>query len=197
MLHHAPAWLPHSSCKQTYQACKQGLLRSTMAACRGVAALAASSGAGSSVVVLYSVGADCQVVALEAASGQQALKFRAGNHPLCAAAATPGAARRACLSLHLLRATMPCSLCLHPKSWTGIFQRCRLSISCDDGGQKLGVVRVQMGRACWWAAAAWRCGPWLSSGALPSSWATRCGCALHTLGPLCMPRQQLSGWCCL
>lgn len=56
---------------------------------RGVAALAYSEGGGSGGLV-YSVGADCQVVALEAASGQKALRFKAGNHPLSAAAASPG-----------------------------------------------------------------------------------------------------------
>ena len=63
----------------------------TSAACwhRGVAALVYSEGGGSAGL-LYSVGADCQVAALEAATGQQALRFRAGNHPLCAAAASPG-----------------------------------------------------------------------------------------------------------
>lgn len=50
-------------------------------------AYAEEAGAGG---LLYAVGADCRVVALETGAGAQVLRFRAGKHPLRAAAASPG-----------------------------------------------------------------------------------------------------------
>lgn len=57
--------------------------------CRGVASLAFADGAGASGMV-YSVGADSQVAALEASSGAQVLRFKASSHPLSCVGAAPG-----------------------------------------------------------------------------------------------------------
>ena len=57
--------------------------------CRGVASLAYAAAAGSNGL-LYSVGADCNVCALDAASGAEVMKFRAGSHALSCVGATPG-----------------------------------------------------------------------------------------------------------
>lgn len=56
---------------------------------RGVAALAYAEEAGAGGL-LYAMGADARVVALETGAGEQVLRFKAGKHPLRAAAASPG-----------------------------------------------------------------------------------------------------------
>ena len=57
--------------------------------CRGVTSLAYEADAGASGL-LYSVGADGSVCALDAASGAQVVKFKAGSHPLSCVGAAPG-----------------------------------------------------------------------------------------------------------
>ena len=56
--------------------------------CRGVASLAYAAGAGSSGL-LYSVGADCVVCALDAATGAEVMRFKAGSHALSCVGAAP------------------------------------------------------------------------------------------------------------
>lgn len=55
---------------------------------RGVASMAYAAGAGSSGLV-YSVGADCMVCALDAATGAEVMKFKAGSHALTCVGASP------------------------------------------------------------------------------------------------------------
>ena len=71
------------------QPCIAELGLSVWCSCRGVASLAYAAGAGSNGL-LYSVGADCNVCALDAASGAEVMKFRAGSHALSCVGATPG-----------------------------------------------------------------------------------------------------------
>ena len=53
-----------------------------------MASLAYAAGAGSSGLV-YSVGADCMVSALDAATGAEVMKFKAGSHALTCVGASP------------------------------------------------------------------------------------------------------------
>ena len=71
------------------QPCIAELGSSVRVSCRGVASLAYAAGAGRNGL-LYSVGADCNVCALDAASGAEVMKFRAGSHALSCVGATPG-----------------------------------------------------------------------------------------------------------
>ena len=71
------------------QPCIAELDLSVWCPCRGVASLAYAAGAGSNGL-LYSVGADCNVCALDAASGAEVMRFRAGSHALSCVGATPG-----------------------------------------------------------------------------------------------------------
>lgn len=53
-----------------------------------MASLAYAAGAGSSGL-LYSVGADCMVCALDAATGAEVMRFKAGSHALACIGAAP------------------------------------------------------------------------------------------------------------
>jgi hypothetical protein len=57
---------------------------------RGVTSLAYAEDAGSAGM-LYSVGRDGHVCALDASTGAQVLRFKAGRHPLACIGAAPGA----------------------------------------------------------------------------------------------------------
>ena len=133
--------------------------------CRGVASLAFEAEAGAAGM-LYSVGADSRVFALDASSGEQVLKFKAGSHPLTCIGAAPGQLPPILLrNLGILHhrlgslASILCQHCamqnLHQYDLSGV---CAMSISDVKGGMSDGAFLLQTVNQCWWAAVHSRCG---------------------------------------
>ena len=63
---------------------------------RGVTSVAYAAGAGAGGMV-YCVGADAAVCALEPSGGALAARWSAGSHPLACVAASPGAHAHGCM----------------------------------------------------------------------------------------------------